>query len=441
MRTAHADVQSRTLRKVTWKFIPLITLCYLALYLDRHNVAVAALTMNKDLGIGPAVYGLIAGIFFWTYALFEIPSNYIVSRVGVRVWVSRIIVSWGVVTMATAAVVGENSLLVLRLLLGVAEAGFSPAMLFLIASWFPAGRRAMTMSMMAVAVPLAAVGTPILTSIMTGMDGLLGMDGWRWLFLLSGLPAVILGFFFYKVIRNGPEDAAFLSPEERDWLRTELSREHATLSGGHGARFRDGIMNVRVLVLVVVYILFAFSLFGYQFFIPQILQQLGLKTNAVGWVAALPPLLAIGPMVWWARHSDRTKERSRHFAAAAATAGIGFLLAGLLVRHPALAIAGLCVAGIGLYSCIAIQLAIPSTFLSGAALAAGLATVNGLGNIGGYFGPQITGVIRGATGDFKAALLVMAATILTASAVALILDYRLRHANAAVSPKVALDAA
>ncbi|MBE3015240.1 MFS transporter [Microbispora sp. NEAU-D428] len=440
MTSAHADIQTRTLRKVTRKFIPLITLCYIVLYLDRQNVAVAALTMNKQLGIGPAVYGLIAGVFFWTYSLFEIPSNYIVSRIGVRIWVSRIIVSWGLVTMATAAAAGENSLLVLRLLLGLAEAGFSPAMLFLIASWFPPGRRAMTMSLMAVAVPLAAVGTPVLTSVMTGMDGLLGMAGWRWLFLLSGLPAVVLGFFFYKVIRNGPEDAAFLSLEERDWLRAELSREHATL-GVRGDRFRHGVMNPRVLVLVVVYILFAFSLFGYQFFIPQILQQFGLGTNAVGWVAALPPLLAIGPMVWWARHSDRTKERSRHFAAAAATAGVGFLLAGLLVHHPAPAIAGLCVAGIGLYSCIATQLAIPSTFLSGAALAAGLATINGLGNIGGYFGPQITGLIRGATGDFAAALLVMGATILTASGVALLLDHRLRRAGVTTSPKVAIDAA
>ncbi|MGW4794956.1 MFS transporter, partial [Nonomuraea sp. NPDC004297] len=178
MTTPPVDIRTRTLRKVMWRFLPLLGLCYFALYLDRLNVSVAALTMNAELGITPAIYGLVAGIFFWTYSLFEIPSNYIVSRVGVRVWVSRIIVSWGLVTMATAAAQGEISLMLLRLLLGIAEAGFSPAMLFFVACWFPPAQRAAAISLMVIAVPLSGFGTPISTHIMTGMDGLLGLAGW-----------------------------------------------------------------------------------------------------------------------------------------------------------------------------------------------------------------------------------------------------------------------
>ncbi|GAA3698470.1 MFS transporter [Nonomuraea antimicrobica] len=440
MTTSPVDIQTRTLRKVMWRFLPLLGLCYFALYLDRLNVSVAALTMNEQLGITPAVYGLIAGIFFWTYSLFEIPSNYIVSRVGVRLWVSRIIVSWGLVTMATAAAQGELSLMLLRLLLGVAEAGFSPAMLFFVACWFPPAQRAIAISLMVVAVPLSGFGTPISTHIMTGMDGLLGLPGWRWMFLVTGLPPVILGFVFYMVIRNRPTDASFLEPDERAWLTTELAKEAEGL-GGHTANpFRRGVLNPRVAVLVVVYIMFAFSLFGYQFFIPQILRQFGMETNLIGWVAALPPVLAVVPMVWWSRHSDRSRERIRHFAASAATASVGFLAAGLLIDQPVLAIAGFCVAGIGLYCCIPIQLSIPSTFLAGSALAAGLATINGLGNIGGYIGPQVTGIIREATGDFRLAVLVMGVSIMGSAVLALVLDLRIRRAKAAATRAAVLDA-
>ncbi|MEU6711459.1 MFS transporter [Nonomuraea sp. NPDC046802] len=440
MTTSPVDIQTRTLRKVMWRFLPLLGLCYFALYLDRLNVSVAALTMNEQLGITPAVYGLIAGIFFWTYSLFEIPSNYIVSRVGVRLWVSRIIVSWGLVTMATAAAQGEISLMLLRLLLGVAEAGFSPAMLFFVACWFPPAQRAIAISLMVVAVPLSGFGTPISTHIMTGMDGLLGLPGWRWMFLVTGLPPVILGFVFYMVIRNRPADASFLEPDERAWLTTELAKEAEGL-GGHTAHpFRRGVLNPRVAVLVVVYIMFAFSLFGYQFFIPQILRQFGMETNLIGWVAALPPVLAVVPMVWWSRHSDRSQERIRHFAASAATASVGFLAAGLLIDQPALAIAGFCVAGIGLYCCIPIQLSIPSTFLAGSALAAGLATINGLGNIGGYIGPQVTGIIREATGDFRLAVLVLGISIMGSAVLALALDLRIRRAKVSAARAAVLDA-
>jgi ACS family tartrate transporter-like MFS transporter len=431
------DIGTRTLRKVRRRFVPIICLCYFALYLDRLNVSVAALTMNADLGIGPAAYGLIAGAFFWTYALLEVPSNYVLSRVGVRIWVSRIIVSWGLVTMLTALAQGEGSLLLLRLLLGVAEAGFAPAMIVFVGMWFPAAQRARIISTLIVAVLLSGFGSPISASILTGMDGVLSIAGWRWMFVVTGLPAVVLGFVFYRVIRNGPREATFLAEDEKRWLVARLEADADALGGTAAHPFLRGLLNPRVAFLVVMYVLFAFSLFGFQFFVPQMLQQFGLGTTAIGWVAALPPLLAVGPMLWWSRHSDRTRERVRHFAAAAAVASLGFLIAGLSMDRPVIAIVGFCIAGIGLYTCIPLQLTIPTTFLTGAALAGGIGAINGLGNIGGYIGPQVTGLLREATGNFTAAVLVLGASILGAAALAMVFDRwqrRTARAAAAVAP-------
>jgi ACS family tartrate transporter-like MFS transporter len=439
--TSPTDIETRTLSKIKWRFVPLLCCCYFALYLDRLNVSVAALTMNEDLGISPAVFGLVAGVFFWTYSLLEVPSNYVVSRVGVRVWVTRIIISWGLVTMLTAAAQGEISLILLRLLLGAAEAGFAPAMIVLIGLWIPASKRAGAISLMIIAVLLSGFGTPLSAIIMTTMDGLLGLPGWRWMFLVTGVPAVVLGFVFYAVIRNGPEEATFLDAEEKRWLTTRLAQDDAALGGRAAHPFLRGVLNPSVAYLVVMYILFAFSLFGFQFFVPQMLQQFGLGTIAIGWVAALPPLLAVGPMLWWSRHSDRTGERVRHYAAAAATAGVGFLIAGFSMSTPPIAIAGFCIAGIGLYTCIPIQLAIPTTFLTGAALAGGIGVINGLGNIGGYIGPQVTGIVREATGDFTAAVFLLSASIFGAAVLAVIFAaWQRRPAPAATRP-IALDPA
>jgi ACS family tartrate transporter-like MFS transporter len=439
--TSPTDIEIRTLRKIKWRFIPLLCCCYFALYVDRLNISVAALTMNEDLGIGPAVFGLIAGVFFWTYSLLEVPSNYVVSRVGVRMWVTRIIISWGLVTMLTAAAQGEVSLILLRLLLGAAEAGFAPAMIVLIGLWFPASKRAGAISLMVIAVLLSGFGNPLSAIIMTSMDGLLGMPGWRWMFLVTGLPAVVLGFVFYKVIRNGPEEANFLDAEEKRWLTTRLAEDDAVLGGRATHPFLRGVLNLRVAYLVVMYILFAFSLFGFQFFVPQMLQQFGMGTVTIGWVAALPPLLALGPMLWWSRHSDRTGERVRHYAAAAATAGVGFLIAGFSMSTPLIAIIGFCIAGIGLYTCIPIQLAIPSTFLTGAALAGGIGAINGFGNIGGYIGPQVTGIVREATGNFTAAVFVLSASIFGAAVMAVVFSLWQGRPAPAAPRSVALDPA
>ncbi|WP_208722322.1 MFS transporter [Amycolatopsis thermoflava] len=391
------------LRKVTRHFLPLIGLCYIVLYLDRLNIGVAALTMNSELGISATAYGFAAGVYFWSYTLLEPPSNWVLSKVGARKWISRIMVTWGLVTIGTGFVQGETSLTIMRVLLGVAEAGFSPGMLYFVSRWYPNARRGAAMSWIVTFICISGLGTPLMTHLL-GLHGFLGLSGWRWIFILTGIPAVVLAFVCLKRLRDTPAEAGFLSAPERDWL-TKVLADEAKGAVGHGpGAFRRGLAEPRVLLLVVVFVCVTFSLNGYQLWIAQMLKSFGLGTHAVGWVAALPPLLAIGPMLWWMRHSDRTRERGLHFCAAALVAAAGFTIAALSLGTPAVAIAGFCVAGIGLYTAMGVFITIPASFLTGAALAAGFGVINGLGNLGGYFGPQVAGLLKDATGGYGLAI-------------------------------------
>ncbi|MGI6873451.1 MFS transporter [Amycolatopsis sp. 3B14] len=391
------------LRKVTRHFLPLIGLCYIVLYLDRLNIGVAALTMNSELGISATAYGFAAGVYFWSYTLLEPPSNWVLSKVGARKWISRIMVTWGLVTIGTGFVQGETSLTIMRVLLGVAEAGFSPGMLYFVSRWYPNARRGAAMSWIVTFICISGLGTPLMTHLL-GLHGFLGLSGWRWIFILTGIPAVALAFVCLKRLRDTPAEAGFLSAPERDWL-TKVLADEAKGAVGHGpGAFRRGLAEPRVLLLVVVFVCVTFSLNGYQLWIAQMLKSFGLGTHAVGWVAALPPLLAIGPMLWWMRHSDRTRDRGLHFCAAALVAAAGFTIAALSLGTPAVAIAGFCVAGIGLYTAMGVFITIPASFLTGAALAAGFGVINGLGNLGGYFGPQVAGLLKDATGGYGLAI-------------------------------------
>lgn len=421
--TATTDIERRTIRKITIRMLPLVGLCYIVLYLDRLNISVAALTMNEELGITASAFGLAAGIFFWTYTVVEVPSNYILGKVGTRIWVTRIMITWGLVTIGTAFVHSATSLSVARLLLGIAEAGFSPAMLFFAACWFPKKQRGTAVAMMFSAICVSAVLTPLLTHILEWTDGLAGISGWRWLFVMTGIPPVVLGFVWYRVVRDSPARATFLDDDEKSWLAETLKREAPDQAGEGSPRhmsFVSGILNWRVAVLTVVFLCFTFSLYGYQFWIPQIVKNFGVTNNQVGWISAIPPLLAIGPMLLWARHSDRTQERVGHFCVAAVTAAAGFTIAAVFLSEPVMAMVGFSIAGIGLYSAMAMIMVIPSTFLTGAALAAGLAFINGTGNFGGYLGPHVTGLIKESTGSFTLAAAIFAVSILTAAVIAFI---------------------
>ncbi|MCF7547903.1 MFS transporter [Pseudonocardia sp. WMMC193] len=414
-------------RKVARHFLPLIGVCYIVLYLDRLNIGVAALTMNDELGISATAFGFAAGVYFWSYTICEPPSNWVLSKVGARKWISRIMLTWGLVTIGTAFVQGATSLAVMRILLGVAEAGFSPGMLYFVSRWFPHARRGMAMSWIVTFICLSGLGTPIMTHLLA-LDGLLGLSGWRWIFILTGVPAVLMAGACFLRLRDTPSEAGFLTPPERAWLSRTLENQDRETVGHEKHSFRRGLAEPRVLLLVAVFLCVTFSLNGYQLWIAQMLKSFGMTTTAVGWVAALPPLLAIGPMVWWMRHSDRTGERGWHFFAAAVTAAVGFLLAALSISVPPLAVAGFCIAGIGLYTAMAVFITIPASFLTGAALAAGFGVINGMGNLGGYFGPQVAGLIKDATGGFGLAIAAFGAAMAIAALLILGLKRATRRA-------------
>ncbi|AKS36201.1 MFS transporter [Mycolicibacterium goodii] len=410
-----------------WRFMPVIGLCYIVLYLDRQNIGIAALTMNDDLGISASAFGFAAGVYFWSYTILEPPSNFILTKVGARRWIFRIMVTWGLVTIATGFVEGATSLTIARILLGVAEAGFSPGMLYFVSRWFPAAQRGMAMSWIVTFICLSSLGTPISAHLLA-LDGLLGLAGWRWVFIVTGIPAIIMGYAVLRTLRENPAEAEFLDDQERCWLTARLTEDAAAPTDPHSTRaFLRGLLHPQVLVLVVVWICFTFSLNGFQLWLPQILKQFGLSNNEVGWVASLPALAAIGPMLWWVRHSDRTAERGMHFAGAAACAAVGFGIAAVCYNTPALSVAGFCIAGIGLYAAMAVFITMPASLLAGATLAAGFGVINGMGNLGGYFGPQVTGWIKDATGSFVPAIGVYAAVMVVAGLIVVLLKRSVDH--------------
>lgn len=436
-----ADVGNRAVRKVTARFLPLIGLCYIVVYLDRLNIGVAALTMNDELGISASAFGFTAGIYFWSYTVFEPPSNYVLTRVGTRRWIGRIMVTWGLVTIGSAAVQGTTSLAFARILLGVAEAGFSPGMLYFVSRWFPRRDRGRAMAWIVAFICLSSIGTPLMTYILD-LDGLFGLSGWRWVFVITGIPAIVLGCVVVTVLRDDPRDADFLTPAEREWLVAELEAEERETTEAHGGLgFARALVHPRVLVLVSVFLCVTFSLNGFQVWTPQILAQFGLSRVQVGWVATLPGLLAIGPVLWWMRHSDRREERGVHFAVAAAVAAAGFGIAALFFSVPAVAIAGFCVAGVGLYGAMAVFVTIPSSFLTGAALAAGFGVINGFGNLGGYWGPQVTGWLKDATHGFTAAIGVYGVVMALGAGIVLVLEAATRRGAAPTAPAAGVDEA
>lgn len=422
--TDQAEYRQAVLRKVTRRFLPLLGLCYIVLYLDRSNVGVAALTMNKDLGLSANAFGFAAGVYFWSYTVCELPSNYLLSRVGARVWIPRIMISWGVVTIATAAVQGQLSLSIMRLVLGVAEAGFSPGILYFMTCWYPRKERGRAYSWIVTFICLGGIGTPLSTELLR-LDGVGGLQGWRWMFLLTGVPAIICGVACAVVLRDRPSDANFLNPDERLWLTAVLEREELPTERPH--TFVRGILNPKVGLLTVVFLTITFSLNGYSLWMPQIFKTFGLGTQQIGWVSVIPPLAAIPAVIFWSRHSDRVGERRQHFAAAALVSALGFAIAAATLHHPVIAVAGFTIAAIGLYTSMAIFLVLPSNVLGGVAVAAGFGLINGFGNLGGYFGPQVTGWLKTSTGNFSAAVYAFAVAMFLGSLLVQLLGIRGRR--------------
>jgi len=407
------DLGARTIRKVMWRLLPFIFLCYIVAYIDRVNTGFAAKSLQGDLGLSKAEFGRGAGLFFLGYFLFEIPSNMILRMVGARIWIARIMIVWGIVSMGMIFVKGVWSYYAIRVLLGLAEAGFFPGMVLYLTYWIPARDRARAGALFMIAAPVAmAVGAP-LSGALLDLHGIAGLKGWHWLFLVEGIPAVILGVLTLKFLTDSPEKATWLSIEEREWLKTELEAERARKAAQVSTGALQPLSNPKVWVLCLVYFLNSTVTYGLFLWLPQMLEEsTGLKGFKLGLVSSIPFMAAIVGMVVIGTHSDRTGERKFHVAACAVTAAIGLVLAVLFRNTPALFVLSFALCQMGQRSVMSVFWAIPPIFLGGAAAAAGIALINAIGNLGGYFGPDMMGELAKRTGGYTGGLLVLATSMI-----------------------------
>ena len=395
------------LRKVAWRLIPFMSLLYFVAFLDRVNVGFAALTMNADLGLTPQMFGFASGIFFIGYVLFEVPSNIIMEKVGPRIWIARIMITWGLLSAGTAFVSTPTSLYVLRFLLGVAEAGFFPGMILYLTYWFPAAFRARILSAFMIALPVSnAIGSPVSTALLSFEAR--GLHGWQWMFLLEGIPAVLCGVAVLAFLRDGPAKAAWLTDEERNWLQSELAAERAA----HGTVVHSSLASLReprVWFFGLIYFGMLVGMYGFGFWLPQIVKAFGNLTNfQVGFATAVPYVAAALTMYFWGKHSDRTRERTWHIALPAFVGAVGLALSAYLSGTPALALAALTLSAMGCYAALPIFWTLPTSMLTAGAAAAGIALVNSIGNTGGFLGPTLVGYVTDATGSYSAALWTLA---------------------------------
>jgi sugar phosphate permease len=434
IQTAISNVEAATMKKVAWRIVPFLMVCYLIGYLDRVNVGFAGLTMNKDLGFSASVFGTGAGLFFLGYSLFEIPSTLASHRFGVNKWIARIMVSWGIVSMGMAFVSGVSSFYTLRILLGVAEAGFAPGILYYFSCWFPKSYRGRLLGMYAMSVPLAGViGGPISGIILDGMNMVWGLKGWQWLFIIEGLPAVIMGVACWWVLTPSPDKANWLQPAERKWLENKLQEEREEAEAVKKYSLLASLLNPQVLLLGVAYCFWAYPIYGIAYFGPQIIKEFGGLSNVqIGFIAALPQLAAVIAAVTWGRLSDYNGERAFHLLAASWFSGAGFLLAGFLLHQPVVAVAGITIAAMGIWAFYPVFWTLPGQFLTGAAAAGGIAIINLTAVIGGYFAGAVTGWIRDATGNYAMPLLVMGGMELLAGVLVIPIALRVARLSRAI---------
>ena len=403
-----AAQQKALFARISWRLLPLVVVSYLMAYIDRTNISFAALTMNKDLGFSAYLYGWGAGIFFIGYALFEVPSNLILERVGARVWIARIMFTWGLISALMATVSGPTSFLVLRFLLGVAEAGFFPGIILYFTYWYPAAYRARVISMLYVAVPISNTIASLISGAILGMDGTLGLRGWQWMFILEAIPALLLAGVVLKAMTDRPSKAAWLSGAEREWLEHTLQTERARIESAGRMSLLDALKDPRVLALCAIYFTSVTASYGITFFLPQIVKGLGLSNTMTGFVTAIPYTIGVIGLFAWGYSSDRRNERRWHLIASTGLAAVGFVAVGALTGS-FWAIAAMAVVTMGLYGSRPSFWPMPSMFLTGAAAAAGIALINSVGNLGGYVGPFIVGWIKDRTNSFEMALYFLAA--------------------------------
>jgi MFS family permease len=420
------SVQQQVLAKARRRLIPFLFLLYIVAYLDRINVGFAALQMNQALGFSATVYGFGAGIFFLSYVLFEIPSNVILARVGARLWIARIMISWGIVSSATMFVRTAPGFYALRFLLGLAEAGFFPGIIYYLTRWFPARERARTIAGFMTATLIAGVvGGPLSASLLS-LHGAAGLAGWQWLFLLEGLPSIVLGLTVLKVLAEGPESAAWLTEEERAALIACL-REDA--GERHEPSTRAALAGGRTWLLATVYFTIPVALYAISFFLPQMLKSAsGAGDFTIGLLSSIPYAAGAIAMIIVGRHSDRTGERRWHVLVPALVCAGGLALAAVSTGL-AWSVVTLSIAMLGLASMFGPFWALATSAIGGVGAAASIALVNSVGNIGGFVGPYLLGAINDATHSFALGLLAIAAMVLAGAAVVLLVQDDARPGN------------
>ena len=412
-----AALEASTMRKVYMRLLPFALLSYILAYLDRINVSFAALTMRGDLGMSAGDFGFAVGTFYWAYFLFEVPSNMIMEKVGARIWIARIMITWGIFASATAFVTGSTSFGVVRFLLGMAEAGFFPGLILYFTYWFPARHHARIVSGFLIGLPIAvAAGAPISTALM-GLHGMFGLKGWQIMYLAEGIPTVIIGIATYFVLTNKPEQAKFLTQQERDWLVTKIASERKAKDAVRVYSMFQSMTNPKVLLLALNYLGIVTASLGMLIFIPQIIKSLGNMSNmTVGWLTMIPYICGAIALLAFGRSSDTKNERRWHLLIACAFSTGGLVMAGLTMGTW-WAMVGMSLAAVGFYGSKGPFFAMPPMFLSGTALAAGIAWINSIGNLGGFFGPWWVGVMKDLTGSYAGGLYGLALLSLVSSVI------------------------
>ena len=416
-------VETSLIRKVRGRLLPFLVMLYFAAFIDRVNVSFAALTMNRDLGLNAYAYGLGAGIFFLGYCLFEVPSNLILYRVGARRWIARIMITWSLIGAAMAFVQGPESFWSLRFLLGVAEAGFFPGIVYYLTRWAPATHRAQMIGTFMAAIPIStALGAPLSGAILH-LDGVFGVAGWRWLFLCEAVPSLLLGVCTWMWLPDSPAEAKWLTAGEKEWLARVLEAEAACRDAKYrGPLFRT-LTDPRILALSVCYFGADMGLYGVVLWVPQVLASAGVPESSVIYVVAIPYALAAIAMIFWSRHSDRTRERLWHIAGASLLGFAGLAATAYLTDSPRLAVLAVTVGAIGTLAILPIFWLLPAAILGGAAAAAGIALINTVGNVGGFAGPYIVGWVKATTGSFTYGLLVVAGGLLLSGIMVLLIGH------------------
>jgi MFS transporter, ACS family, tartrate transporter len=426
------DLEATAIRKVALRFLPLLGLCYTINVLDRFNVSIAALTMNKALGLSATTYGLGAGAFFWSYVLCQIPANRVLSRIGARRWITLIATAWGLCSAATALATGVVTFVIARFLLGMAEAGFFPGIAYFMTCWFPSRRRGRAMGVFfAVGASAGILVGPVSANLLR-LDGWFGIAGWQWVFLAEGLPTLALAALCPFVLRDAPADAEWLTVREREWLQARLQAEREAAIGRHLPTTK-AIISSQLLMLTGIQLLIGFGVYGKAFFLPLILKTFGFSNIAVGYWTSVPALAGILGMILFSQSSDRTGERVWHLVVPLLIGGLALMFAGASIKISApVTIVAFALAAFGISGSLPVFWNLPTAFLGASAAASGIAFINSVGNISGYAGPQLVGVLRDFSGSYRMPMLVMGAMVILAGILVPIAT-RLRPATTAVA--------